>query len=144
MITESGTKGLLLWLKRRNPQLYAKVRERLPAQMAGMGIVISVDPVQTSTTAPPSSKLVDTINSVAQTLAQAYLTKEQIDAQKKILSLNISRAQQGLPPIDSNMPGYGLQPSIGVEIGDKTQELMKYAMYGLGAFLVLRLITARR
>jgi hypothetical protein len=54
--------------------------------------------------------------------------------QRQLMELNIERARQGLPPIDINAySGVG----VNVVLSQGTQQLVTYALIGLGAILLL-------
>lgn len=54
--------------------------------------------------------------------------------QRQLMELNIERARQGLPPIDINAYS-GVGVNVGLSRG--TQQLVTYALIGLGAILLL-------
>lgn len=56
--------------------------------------------------------------------------------QNQLMKLNIERAKQGLPPIDINA-----YTGVGVNVGlsQGTQQLVTYALLGVGAFLLLNM-----
>lgn len=56
--------------------------------------------------------------------------------QKQLMELNIERARQGLPPIDINRYS-GVGVNVGLSQG--TQQLVTYALLGVGAFLLLNM-----
>lgn len=60
--------------------------------------------------------------------------------QRQLMELNIERARQGLPPIDINRYS-GVGVNVGLSAG--TQQLVTYALLGLGAFLILNMYTRR-
>ena len=60
--------------------------------------------------------------------------------QEQLMQLNIERARQGLPPIDINRYS-GVGVNVGLSAG--TQQLVTYALLGLGAFLILNMYTRR-
>ena len=62
------------------------------------------------------------------------------EQQRSLMKLNIERARQGLPPID--IAAYS---GVGVNVGlsQGTQQLVTYALLGLGAFLVFNTLMKR-
>jgi len=134
-----GQKGFLVYVKERMPQLYARIKDKIPAgPLSGLGLV---DP---TTSAPQTAAPTDwatLIQNVANTAAQVYLTKEQIDAQNKILNLQLSRAQQGLAPLDLDPSIYGL-PSAGVSVGI-TPDVKKMLIFGGIGIAAVFLLTRR-
>ncbi len=143
-MSAKGTKGLFIWMQRRLPRVYSEVRKefRDSAQLNGLGL--SSDPLASATEAPASSTLVKTIADIANIAAQTYLTREQIQAQNKILNLNLQRAQQGLSMLDINPAQYGLQPSVGVGLTGDTKTLLMYGGLGIGALWLLSMATGSR
>jgi hypothetical protein len=67
-------------------------------------------------------------------VAQSYILA---DSQRRLLNAQLTRAQSGLPPLDSSQ--YGMGVSLGLS-GD-TQ---KWIMYGAGALLIAFLVLRRR
>jgi len=63
-------------------------------------------------------------------VAQSYIMA---DSQRRLLNAQLTRAQQGLPPLDSSQ--YGLGVSLGL-----SAETQKWIMYGAGGLLVAYLI----
>lgn len=60
--------------------------------------------------------------------------------QRQLMELNIERARQGLPPIDINRYS-GVGVNVGLSAG--TQQLVTYALLGVGAFLLLNMYTRK-
>ena len=54
--------------------------------------------------------------------------------QQRIISINLERAKQGLPPIDSS----GVIPAYTVGMSSETKSLVTFALIGLGAILLLK------
>jgi hypothetical protein len=65
-------------------------------------------------------------------VAQSYVLA---DSQRKLLNVQMQRAQQGLPPLDSGQ--YGLGVSMG--LSPDTQKLL---LYGVGALALVMLLPA--
>src|SRR5262245_10743657 len=115
-ITATGQKGFFLWLRQAMPRVYTSLSQELADanQLHGLGIT-PPDPVAMRTSEPVSRPLSQTVVDIANVLAQGYLTKKQIDAQNKILNVQLDRAKQGLAPLDIDPATYGIpQPSFAV------------------------------
>jgi hypothetical protein len=123
-VTSRGTKGVLEFMRRALPRTYAVVKKELQtgAQLQGLALT---EPSQTASEQPPTSSLANTIKEIAQVAAQAYLTKEQIDAQNRILNIQLQRAQNGQPLLAIDPQEYGLpSPSVGVGLTADTKQLL--------------------
>ena len=144
-IQTKGTKGFLQWMRIALPQTYRSVKKDLQqsASMSGLGLI---EPVQTASEQPMSSSLATTLREIAQVAAQAYLTKEQIDAQQRIVNVQLTRAQNNLPPLNIDPQTYGLPaPSIGFGLtGDTRQLLMWGGGIALGVYLLASMMKGRR
>lgn len=74
---------------------------------------------------------------VPETLVQLWRAGQQADVQQQLLQLNITRAQQGLPPISLNQIGgaalLGPQVGVNVELDPQTKTALTIAAVGLGA-----------
>lgn len=88
--------------------------------------------------------IVDALKSLAPALRDIYLSANAAEAQKKVMDLNIARAQRGLPPI--NAAQYGLQPGVNVGMSPQMRRdfytvggvgLGTVAAVGVGAYLLL-------
>jgi hypothetical protein len=132
-----GQKGFLIYVKERMPDLYARIKDKVPTgnALAGLGLV---DPTSTATQTAAPTDWATMIQNIANTAAQVYLTKEQIQAQNKILNLQLSRAQQGLAPLDLDPSIYGL-PSAGVTVGmsPDMKKMLIFGGLGLAAVFLL-------
>ena len=144
-IKTRGTKGFLQWMAVALPRTYRGVKRDLQvsAQVSGLGLI---EPTATATEAPMSSSLATTLKEIAQVAAQAYLTREQVQAQQKILNLQLERARQGLAPLNIDPTTYGLpSPSVGVGLTADTKQLLTWGAIGAGAlFLFSTLIGGKR
>lgn len=140
-----GTKGFFMWLRSSMPRVYQDVAREFKdsKQLSGMGLSLT-DPISTATEAPPSSTLAQTIKDIANIAAQAYLTREQSQAQQRILNTNLQRAQQGLPMLNINPADYGMQPSVGVGLTGDTKQLLIYGGAGVGLLWLLSMATKRK
>lgn len=95
-------------------------------------------------TAPASSGIVDALKSLVPAVRDIYLSASAAEAQKKVMELNIARAQRGLPPI--NAAQYGLQPGVSVGVSPQLRRdiytaggigIGTLAALGVGAWLLL-------
>lgn len=137
VITQRGTKGFLRWTQANLPRTYRGVKKELQssAKLSGLGVI---DPLATASDQPMSSSLAQTLKELAQVAAQTYLTKEQIQAQNKIMNIQLQRAQAGLAPLNIDPATYGLpSPSIGVGLTGDTKQLLIYGGLGVGALWLL-------
>lgn len=66
-------------------------------------------------------------------ITRAITTVSMADAQRRLLNLQLQRAQQGLPPLDSSQ--YGLGVSVG--IGGDTQKMILLGLAGIALVLLL-------
>lgn len=135
-VTARGTKGFLEFVQRAMPRTYHMMKRELKQGAQLQGLALS-DPTQAASEQPMSSSLANTLKEIAQVAAQTYLTKEQIDAQNRILNIQLQRAQQGLPLLAIDPQQYGLpSPSIGVGLTGDTKKLFMIGG-GVAAFLLL-------
>ena len=87
-----------------------------------------------ATTGAGSSSLANTIKEIANVAGQAYLTRQQAQAQQQILNIQLQRMQNGQSPLAIDPGMYGLpRPSIGVSLDDSTKKLL---MVGGGALVL--------
>jgi hypothetical protein len=76
----------------------------------------------------PGESYVDALARVVQTYAIA-------DTQRRILNVQLQRAQQGLPPLRA--AEYGVGASVNVGLSPDTQKMLLWGALGLGALFVL-------
>jgi hypothetical protein len=157
-ITETGTRGFLLWLRERQPYLYDRVRTKLPVQVTPSSMVaetnrqlsglgIDADPLTaTASTSATSSNVKDILSNILTGAAQVILTKQQLDAQKKIIDLQLERARQGLPPANIDPTQYGLPaPNVKLGLDAETKRTVFIVAGGLGLVgLAIYLLSGRR
>lgn len=136
VVRDRGKRGLLMWYKHNQPALYARIRARLPSD-GGLSAFGLVDPATVATPAPVTRSWSDTFKDVLQTVSQGYLTKQQIDAQKKIANIQLQRAAAGQPPLDIDPAQYNLTPQVAVGVSRDTKQLLIYGAVGLGVLFVL-------
>lgn len=141
-INDTGARGYLKWLKISQPRIYRGILPKLQGpklqatSISGLGDT-TADPTATASTAPAPQSWIDNIKQLVTGAAQIYLTKEQLDQQKKITDMQLSRAQQGLPPLNINPAQYGLTPTVSVGMTEETKNMLLIGGLGLGAFLLL-------
>lgn len=140
-----GPKGFFQWLSYRAPQLHARAQPYLRgnvSHLSGLGLTDPASGADIATaaesTSPTSNKIVDTISSILKGVSQAYLTSEQLKAQKKVLDLNLARMQAGQPPLDIDMSKYGAVPQVQVGLSDSTKTLLIVGGVGLALLFVLK------
>jgi hypothetical protein len=138
----TGMRGFWAWARVNNPRLYAS---GLPAMrsrtaMAGLGITGTAALAATSAdnVGPTPIPIIDKIKEILLGVSSAYLTSEQMKAQKKVLDMQLARAQAGLPPLDINMQQYGLTgPSVGVGIESNTMKMLGWGAAALAAVYLI-------
>lgn len=131
-------RGFFAWLGTVQPAIAraAFIKLARPAALGDLGIT-APDAV-TTTQAPVAQSTADKIKDLVLGVSQAYLTYEQMRAQKKVMDAQLARAQAGLPPLDLNMEQYGLTgPSVSVGISPQTKTLLIYGGVGLAAVYLL-------
>lgn len=137
----NGMRGFFAWMAVRNPRLY---KVGLPAvksrsALSGLGITgpSAVAATVVSETGPVAPSLADKIKDILLGVSQAYLTSEQMKAQKKVLDAQLARAQAGLPPLDIDMSKYGMGPSATVGISQGTQSFLLWGLAAAGAIYLV-------
>lgn len=143
-ITTTGTRGFLQYLKTRQPRVYHDLQMKLHSKRVTLGdldtLASTVPTLDIATTAPPNATpptLADTFKGIITDGAQAYLTKIQLDMQKKLMDLQLERARRGLPPQDIDPSAYGLAPTARVGLTSDTTKLLMYGGLGLLAVLLV-------
>jgi len=135
-LTRTGIDGLIEWLRKYQPALLAKVGPKLQRmQLSGLGL--GDDPSSTTST------FADTLKQLLATGAQAYLTKTQLDAQKKIIDLQVTRAQHGLEPLDIDPTTMGV-PNFSVGVSKDTKNLALWLAGGAGLLVLASILTRPR
>lgn len=126
-----GMKGFFMWLNRTQPAVHARVVKALARpSLSGLGITApDATPSVMDSTKPAASTTADKIKDIVLALSQGYLTVQQMNAQKKVLDMQLERAKQGLPPLALDMQQYGLTgPQVSVGVSSDTK-----SMLGIGA-----------
>lgn len=147
LIYDTGGRGFLQWLKASQPTLYRGISQRLANQPALAGLGLNIPATDIATQTPSTSATpgwVDSIKNLALTFAQTYLTKQQVDAQKKVLDIQLERARQGLAPLDLDLSQYGLTPTANVGLAPDTRTLLMWGGIALAAVYLLPKLLSRR
>lgn len=142
-INTTGAAGFLDWLRVKWPRMYQEVKHKIPKGMSGFGETTSTTAASTTGTSPT---WMQTVQNIVTAAGQAWLTKEQVEAQQKILKMQLDRAANGLAPLDIDPRDYGIGgPSVSVGFAPGTQKMLIYGGLGLAALLFLpRLLGSRR
>jgi len=131
------------WMKQTHPQAFADLMKKRPdllnsmtvvssgsvgvSGLAGLGDASSVyADSQTDPMTEWGTKLFD--------LAKGWM---QYDTQRELLTLNISRAERGLPPIS----GSAVAPQVNVGVSPEVQQL---GMIAVGGLIIVGLLAAAR
>lgn len=133
-----GMRGFFAWLDATQPAVARAARARIasPASLGDLGIASPVEVTTTQAATAPSTA--DKIKDIVLGVSQAYLTYEQMKAQRKVMDMQLARAQAGLAPLDINMEQYGLTgPSVSVGLSPTTKSLL---IYGGGALALVYLL----
>lgn len=139
-----GMKGFFEWLNKKNPRLYgATMRVARSPGLAGLGITAGdVVPEAAATPAAVKPSTAERIREILMAAGQTYLTVAQVKAQQRVLDTNLKRAQQGLAPLDVNLPQYGFtgaQATVGLS-SDTQRVLLWGAVIFAGAYLLPRVM----
>jgi hypothetical protein len=92
-----------------------------------------------------SQKLVDTTSEDTGTswidkALQLMTAVQMSDTQRRLLNVQIDRASKGLPPLDASQYSAG----VSVGIAPETQNLLKWAVIGVGALVALSIFKPSR
>lgn len=142
-IEDTGQRGFLMWLQRYQPYMYREVMRKLPKAVK-MGSLGADATIASTTGASPG--WMDTVKNIITAAGQAWMTKEQVDAQQKLLKMQLDRARAGLSPLDLDPSAYGL-PGANVSVGlssDVKQMLMIGAAGIAAIFLLPKLMGGKR
>lgn len=146
-VTATGTRGFLEWLKANQPAVYNKVRPQLAKQAGGMlaGFGLT-DPASTAAETPAPKSWTDSLKDIVLAASQAYLSREQIKSQSKILDVQLQRAQANLPPLDIDLQQYGIQaPQLQVGLTSDTMKKGALILAGLaGVWFLAKVFGGRR
>lgn len=134
-----GMRGFMAWLSDKQPRAYKAVMANL--DNGGLGdLGITADSVASDKPASPT--WADSIKDIISGVSAAYLTSQQLAAQKKVLDYQLARAKAGQPPANIDLSEYGFTgPSVNVGLTkDTTQTLLIVAAVGVGAFMLMKLV----
>lgn len=133
--SSGGVPGLVQWIRQAHPMAFRELARTRPqllrqaAQLNGLGTVAQ----------PSGGGLVQTANNIA----AAVMPFLQLDAQRKLLKLQVERAKRGEPPIDTTqltLPAARVE----IEAGQAVRTGMKWGGIALGAALIGAFWLARR
>lgn len=114
----AGYPGFFAWVKRAHPGLYSQAVARVPQAFAGMGAMGLTAPGEpTAQSQGIASKLLDTIKNLATVALPIY-------TQKKVLDMQLKRADAGLPPLDTSQISDMTSVKVGVDEGTRNTGLM--------------------
>ena len=133
-----GMRGFFAWLNATQPGIARAAWVKLgnPATLGDLGIAAPSQVATTQTAVAPTTA--DKIKDIVLGVSQAYLTYEQMRAQKKVMDMQLQRAQAGLTPLDINMEQYGLTgPSVSVGLSPTTRNVLIYGGAALAAVYLL-------
>lgn len=133
-----GIKGFFAWLRAKQPHIYGRVIPQFGEGALGdLGLSA---PEVLATEKPVGSNVIDTIKDIVLGVSTAYLTAEQMRAQRKILDMQLKRAQAGLAPLDINPADYGASgPSVQVGVTSDTKQLLIYGgLVAIAAWVLFR------
>lgn len=138
----TGMRGFFAWMAVKNPRLYAYAVPAIKTRSALSGLGITGDAAtaaaSVSESGPVAPSIADKIKDILVGVSQAYLTSQQLKAQKEVLDVQLRRAQAGLPPLDINMQQYGLTPTAQVGLTSDTKNLL---IWGGAAVLAVVVVT---
>lgn len=131
----AGPEGFLKWVEDHDPALYMKIRSFLDAQGLTSSATVSGLGDDAGTVLDPSTPVAggsgswaDALKTIVPTLVQGY-------NQQRILSLQIDRAKQGMPPLD--LSSYTGDASIKAGLDSSSQKTLLIVAGILAAALVL-------
>ncbi len=133
-----GMRGFFAWLGTVQPRVAqaAFIKLRRPVMLGSLGLTTPEE--ITTTEKPVAPSILDRVKDIVLGASQAYLTYEQMQAQKKVMNLQLERARSGLPPLDITMEQYGLTgPQVSVGLSPATKTLL---IYGGGALAAVYLL----
>ena len=134
-----GYPGFFRWLRATQPGIYESAIRQMKAQnLSGLGFALPGTASGESSVQSAQPSFLDKLNSVLATASQAYLSVEQLKAQKKLLNTQLQRASQGLAPLDIDPAAYGITgPQVAVGMSAQTKTFLIYGGIALGAVYLL-------
>jgi hypothetical protein len=153
-INAPGVEGFWAWVEKYRPGAWEVAKSRLPRlKLSGLGFTVTdsgggaTTLFEDSSAGVPSttssSGILDTVKNALTIASQAYLTKTQLDAQGKILDMQIQRAKAGLPPLNIDPSQYGV-PSVNIGVSANVKQLAIWAGLGIGGLFLLSMLRGRR
>ena len=137
-----GLPGFVRWLRTAHPNIHRAVGARLAAsnQLNGLGLVLpGTDPVAAAAdNAAQNPGVTQTILNTVKELVSVGLPLYQ---QNKLFELQIKRAQQNLPPLDTQAISDASALRVGVDSGTRNTGLI---IAGVGAAALLGYALLRR
>lgn len=130
-----GAPGLVRWIKRAHPRVYAALQERVGGTL-GLVDPASVDPVAAAASNPSTGQMI--VNTIKDLVAVGLPLYQQ----NKLLNLQIKRAEQNLPPLDTAAIADASAFRVGVDASTRNTGLMIAA--GLGGVLLLGMLLRGR
>lgn len=130
VIKAKGPASLARWIARAHPAALKKAMAANPQLFAAAGL---------GSIAAGAPSLVDKATSIA----NAVLPFIQLEAQRKLLKVQVKRAEQGLPPLDTtniDVPAARAE----VDVGPGTRSMVTKVGLGLAALAALWLFLGRR
>lgn len=91
-----------------------------------------------TTDGQPAQSSTDWLSQLAQGFAEFKLANQQANAAAQVNSINIQRAQQGLPPINVDLSAGA--PTVAVGLSPQVQSLLQLALWGGLALLALNIV----
>lgn len=139
VVKERGVPGFYRWLRATQPGIYESVIRRMkPQTVSGLGFALPGTASGETSTSSAKPSFWDKLNSALATASQAYLSVEQLKAQKKLLATQLQRAQAGLAPLDIDPAAYGITgPQVSVGMSSQTKTFLVWGGVALGAVYLL-------
>lgn len=135
-----GVPGFVQWVKRVHPHVYRAVGNRLAVmnQLQGFGLLDpSKDPVVAAAEKPGvGQQALDIFKQVVEVGIPLY-------QQQKLFDLQLARARQNLPPLDTTAIADASALRVGVDTGTRNTGLMIAGVLGV-AILGFALLRPRR
>lgn len=139
------------WLKTAQPYFYKIVVDKYPSakQLEGLGLTaepgsdVSIE--QSKTESAVNASWSDTIKNLLTTASQVYLTKEQIDAQKKLNDIQLDRVARGLSPLNIDPTTMGLPgPTVSFGMSADTKKMLTYGGIAAAALFLFHSLMGRK
>ena len=140
-----GVPGLVRWIKMTHPPVYRALAERLAVSrgLKGMGLISPADDL--SEVSVNVKKIADTggagvANTILNTVKDLVSVGLPLYQQNKVFDLQLSRAKQGLAPLDTSAISDASAFRVGIDSATRNTGLMVagLAAAGLIGFALLR------